>query len=546
MILEIDIEGFKSFREATRVTFSPLTILAGANSAGKSTILQSLLVLKQTLEFCPSNGSLRLNGPLVSLGTSDVASAPTCRIATLQRDAPRFEVILERGIEHQTKTLHIGSVSIGEVSAHRCNSVDADVKTYLKEKKILGDVYEIETGRQWIVLQGLSAKVGITRVEGISRKQHREMEAFVQKYLLEQLADALTYDVQMSGKADREHRESAREYFATGELAPGIREMRQIQAFEQELKLSQEISGYVRDSLSKSDLSLISDVSGVLDLKDFEQKLRSKRNEFSGITCEEEDHNKLIGLSVIYNTTSNFHYLGPLREEPKIVHEDVLIEDAGAIGSNGSNSASLLFYHGDRQIEICLPIETEYPSLSMKESQLTLLDGVNYWLEYMGIAHEVRVSQDQPYGLSVKVVPEKGGPEVALTNVGVGVSQVLPILVMGLGTQKGQVVIYEQAELHLHPAVQSKLADFFVSLMLSGKQVILESHSEHLVTRIRLHVSRGTIKPSDVCIHFVSKDKKGSSISTVDLDEDGFIQDWPDGFFDEAEKNLTELLMQQP
>ena len=543
MITEIDIEGFKSFRSSTRVAFSPLTILAGANSAGKSTILQSLLVLKQTLEFCPSNGSLRLNGPLVSLGTPDVASAAACRIATLERDAPRFEVVLETGTEKDRKTLHILSISVGGVSARRCNTVDAELEAYLQERRILGDVYEIETGKDWIVLQGLSAKLGIRKVDGLSKKQHEEIRRFVHNYLAEQLADALTNDIRMSGGFDREHRNNALEFFASGDIASGIRDMRKIQSLENELSQEDLIAGDSLDSLSKSEMNLVADVAGILDLRDFEHQLRSLTDSFSDITYEDVDQSQLIGLSVITKTASNVHYLGPLREEPKIVHPDVLIEDVGAIGSNGSNSASFLFYHGDRLIKVSLPAEGEYPTRSMELRQLTLLESVNYWLRYLGVAYEVRVSQDQPYGLSIKVVSEEGGPEVALTNVGVGVSQVLPILVMGLGSKEGQVVIYEQAELHLHPAVQSKLADFFVSLVRSGIQVVLESHSEHLVTRIRLHVSRATIEPSTVCIHFVSKDEGGSRISTVDLDEEGFIQDWPDGFFDEAEKNLTELLM---
>src|SRR5580698_5246676 len=73
-----------------------------------------------------------------------------------------------------------------------------------------------------------------------------------------------------------------------------------------------------------------------------------------------------------------------------------------------------------------------------------------------------------------------------LTNVGVGVSQVLPIVVMCLLAPVDSTMILEQPELHLHPAVQARLADFFLSIAKAGKQCIVETHSEYLINRLRL------------------------------------------------------------
>ena len=149
-----------------------------------------------------------------------------------------------------------------------------------------------------------------------------------------------------------------------------------------------------------------------------------------------------------------------------------------------------------------------------------------------------------------------------LTQVGVGVSQVLPILAMGLISNPDDfresdpkialrggyemTLVFEQPELHLHPKVQSLLGDFFLSLALCGRQCIIETHSEYLINRLRYRLA-GASPESDIDqmikIHFFEKESGESKVREVEVNEYGAIVNWPEGFFDQsvhqAEENIA-------
>ncbi|WP_162528596.1 AAA family ATPase [Mycolicibacterium sp. CBMA 361] len=80
--------------------------------------------------------------------------------------------------------------------------------------------------------------------------------------------------------------------------------------------------------------------------------------------------------------------------------------------------------------------------------------------------------------------------DLDLTSVGTGVSQVLPVLVMCLQAPPGSLLLIEQPELHLNPAVQQKLADFLLAIAASGRQLLVETHSDYLITRLRLRTAK--------------------------------------------------------
>ena len=125
---------------------------------------------------------------------------------------------------------------------------------------------------------------------------------------------------------------------------------------------------------------------------------------------------------------------------------------------------------------------------------------------------------------------------VSIADVGFGVSQVVPIIIQGLLLGRGGTLMIEQPELHLHPKMQMKLADFFLSLVIVGKEIIIETHSEHIINRL----VRRVVEDNDnkfkklVGINFVSSSKKGSKIEKIELSETEGIVNWPDEFFDQA------------
>lgn len=121
-------------------------------------------------------------------------------------------------------------------------------------------------------------------------------------------------------------------------------------------------------------------------------------------------------------------------------------------------------------------------------------------------------------------------------DVGIGISQVLPVLVMAYGS-RGKLLTMEQPEIHLHPALQAELGDVFIEAALGDRQntFILETHSEHLILRLMRRIREGKISPDDVGVVFVEPLERGSRFIELRIDEEGdFIDEWPGGFFEES------------
>ena len=132
----------------------------------------------------------------------------------------------------------------------------------------------------------------------------------------------------------------------------------------------------------------------------------------------------------------------------------------------------------------------------------------------------------------VKVRKTESSAEVLITDVGFGVSQVLPVIVLCYYVPEGSVILLEQPEIHLHPSVQSGLADVFIDAVKNRKvQIILESHSEHLLRRLQRRVAEKSIDPKDMALYFCEALEGGSRISSLDVDLYGNIKNWPKGFF---------------
>lgn len=130
------------------------------------------------------------------------------------------------------------------------------------------------------------------------------------------------------------------------------------------------------------------------------------------------------------------------------------------------------------------------------------------------------------------------------TNVGFGLTYTLPIFVAALLAKPGSVLMIENPEAHLHPKGQSAMGRFLAQVAASGVQVFVETHSDHLLNGIRIATKRKLIQADDVAFHFFSR-KSGAQATTVitpRMDAHGRLDQWPEGFFDEWENGLAELL----
>ena len=134
----------------------------------------------------------------------------------------------------------------------------------------------------------------------------------------------------------------------------------------------------------------------------------------------------------------------------------------------------------------------------------------------------------------------KGGPEVRLTDVGFGVSQVLPVLVLSYYVPEGSILILEQPEAHLHPKVQSELADLLIEVVKNRQlQIILESHSEHLLIRLMRRIAEEQISADDIAFYFCEMNEGVSEIERLNVDPYGNITNWPQNFFGDEMGDLA-------
>lgn len=140
---------------------------------------------------------------------------------------------------------------------------------------------------------------------------------------------------------------------------------------------------------------------------------------------------------------------------------------------------------------------------------------------------------------------DKGSTSITIADVGFGVSQILPVITQGLMSKQSDILIFEQPEIHLHPRAQAKLAELFLCFVFLGKKIIVESHSDHLINRFRLLIAEDMSDEltEKVNIVFVQQDHEGNSfIDNLKLTSEGQIENWPDEFLAETAEESRAIL----
>jgi predicted ATPase len=127
--------------------------------------------------------------------------------------------------------------------------------------------------------------------------------------------------------------------------------------------------------------------------------------------------------------------------------------------------------------------------------------------------------------------------------MGFGVSYALPVVVAALRAPQGGLLIVENPEAHLHPAGQSAMGELLALAAGDGVQVLLETHSDHVINGIRRAVVEQTVRlpTKDVAIHFVLDEPAEEPVTTISLDQTGTLSAWPPGFFDQIERDLAQI-----
>lgn len=220
----------------------------------------------------------------------------------------------------------------------------------------------------------------------------------------------------------------------------------------------------------------------------------------------------------------SIYYLGPLREYPQ--------REYHWAGSSPEDVGQ----RGERTVDALLAAtrDGETRSLGYRRRTKPFQEMIAHWLRELKLIHDFRIDEIAPganlYRAAVRTTPQ--GAQVGLTDIGFGVSQVLPALVLLYYVPEGATVILEQPEIHLHPAVQSGLADIMLNVSKARKlQIIVESHSEHLLRRLQRRVAEEDVSNDHVKLYFVSMVGKQARLTDLSLNSWGEVENWPAGFF---------------
>ncbi len=218
------------------------------------------------------------------------------------------------------------------------------------------------------------------------------------------------------------------------------------------------------------------------------------------------------------------YYLGPLRAYPERQYTWTGAQPSD-VGQAGEFVVDAILASRERGDKI---------SRGRGYKRLTLEQYVAEWLKKLGLIHDFRVeplAEGSPV-FEVKVRRTSEAAEVLITDVGFGVSQILPVLVLCFYVPDRSTVILEQPEIHLHPAVQAGLADILIDAWKKRQvQVILESHSEHLLHRLQRRLAENEVNEEDIGLYCCKAGRTCSNITRLELDEFGNIANWPQNFF---------------
>lgn len=242
--------------------------------------------------------------------------------------------------------------------------------------------------------------------------------------------------------------------------------------------------------------------------------------------------------------TGPFEYIAADRLTPQLTYPKSYrdVTSSGTrLGLRGEHAANFLRVHADAAI-------ANPRARHRTVDNLNLLDNVNAWIGELALGTSLEVV-DVPGTDFVSLNYFRQGPQVRTkpqraTNVGFGLSYVLPVIVACLMADAGNTILIENPEAHLHPAAQAAVGTLCALAASTGAQIFVETHSDHVVNGIRLAVKRGEIAPDDVLFHFFSRDTDQLQpvMAEIEVLADGTVTDWPEGFFDEWDRSLSRLL----
>ncbi|HWY05998.1 MAG TPA: AAA family ATPase [Candidatus Acidoferrales bacterium] len=445
VINALRIRNFKSLADTGDLRIKPLTFLVGPNSSGKTSIIQSLLLLKQTVESRDLKNPLSINGPYVQLG-----SYPD--LLYMHDDKVKFEVDIG----------FAPSVQTWLPTGLRADSSRFDTADHYTQVST-----NVQFGYNKKTMQVFLSKCGF--------------QLSPQGYRLEISKSSGTgYQVQFqnpeTGGNDQKpiRFKSVEKFYAARYLGPSR-------------AMEPRSSTQYRRGLTLLSNQLAREIEGLF---------------------------------------SRVFYIGPLRESPKRIYI-ATGEAPQDVGLKGELSVDVLWVQARR-----------------KSTRERLLGRVNHWMQGFGLAADVRLKRVGGNNYSVVFEDPNTHLKVNLADVGFGASQVLPIVIEGFYARERAMLLVEQPEIHLHPKAQGVLGDLLIDIATfeGGKTILVETHSEHVLSRIRRRISEKRISRDNVAIYYCEPTVNGTRVQEISINSSGQYEPagLPEGFFEEGYQESLE------
>jgi hypothetical protein len=510
MFKEIRVGNFKGFNGIHTLELSKINLFYGANSAGKSALLEALLLLKQSIRRNTVTQDQEVE-PFVFNG-SDV-------------DLGSFQAAIN-GHDVGKKLILGGSYDRGGPGVNDEGNSDVqhfDVEVAWNQEsrsQILESVtYRVDNAPEnSIIFRRVIEKIGEMAIRPIDELGFDN----VAKVVVDSASRKLPTANEINLSEVKEMMQSAS--YENWSFLPGMPSSESAtHAHLENLKVMQE-------KLEQEKKNQKVRIEGQEDMLESLQKaLAVAQEEFRGIYLNQTLRSTWRDLLLhryrdTGNSLSRIRYLGPLRKFPTRI-ERLVEKSKKYVGREGEGVASIL--HRD-------------PSIVAKVNEYMLIMQIPYEL------HVIKLDADGAGILgdiiALQLVDLRSNVVLSLEDVGFGISQVLPILVQ-LAISKSDMVLIEQPELHLHPAVQAHFGDLLIDGITpdSKNQFIIETHSEHLLLRLQRRIREGILSSEDIRIYYIDANKElGSYVQLIEMDDQGeFITAWPNGFFPER---LDEML----
>jgi hypothetical protein len=556
MLRSMQLENFKAFGQRTVIPLAPITLIFGQNSSGKSSILQSLNLLKQTRESRDVDALLlpRTENGFADLGSfqdmlfdHDLRRTLSIRV-DMQIDSSQKQQIypLSRRVPHSLrKSSAIGLEMVfsrksikDEIDLDGIRLCGEDSSSFIAEftkmerprnyLSYIQSPYRSERRRRGVMLRW--AKCTIVRPEPDFWKHQFEHVSKERESLNEVLRNAKNNLVDRPSDFSLNRRKSldndgesideslAKLLIRLEETIGFLSKDFSYGAFVEWVVRQQEGTVVAMDGFVPN---IAGPAKGNWELDVILNRSMHRQHIFGRPWTSGIGHASVYAGQLLEQNLGSLFPLGPFRKPPSrwYIFTGTTPRD---VGYQGQLLPDLLFRNND------------------------LLNNTNDWLKKLDIGYEIKLHPlggDRPsdlFELRLMDIRRKTPVEVGLSDVGFGISQILPLVVQSLAGED-QIITVEQPEVHIHPKLQADLGDLLIEAIKEPRrnQFIIETHSEHLALRLQRRVREKKLAPDQISIVYVSRGPNGAEVHPLGLDDDGdFTDTFPGGFFPERLREL--------